>query len=190
MIGRIVVASLISAVLVFMWGFVFWVLSGMSMQLMSPLPTEPDVTAALRSKRTPSGMYVYPAPADTSNEAEQERWERQHEEGPVFQIAYRAEGGPAMPPSTFAKGLGHYLVVALLTSSLLAMSLGSLPTFGRRLGFVVLVSLIAAVWANGGDAIWWFHSPAYCLGNAGYTVGAGLLMGLVTAAIIKPPAQA
>ena len=35
------------------------------------------------------------------------------------------------------------------------------------------------------------HAPRYCLGNMAYTLGAGLLMALVTAAIIKQkPAEA
>ena len=189
MVGRIIIASLISAVLVFMWGFVFWGLSGATNALLSPLPAESDITAVLRSKRVPSGMYVYPMAVDGSNEEAMEDWTRQHEEGPILQLAYRAEGGPTMPPSMFAKGLALNFVVALLISILLAIAVKSLPSYGSRVGFVLLVSLATAIWANGGDAIWWFHSLKYCLGNAVYAVVAGLIMGLVTAAIIKPPIE-
>ena len=64
MVGRVVLASIISAVLMFIWGFVFWGMAGMAPRLLEPLPAELDVTAALRNVQAPSGMYVYPMPPD------------------------------------------------------------------------------------------------------------------------------
>lgn len=186
MVGRILTASVLSAVLMFMWGFFFWGLADMGSKLMEPLPAEEDVTAVLRSKRTPTGMYVYPMPVDPSQEDAHAEWERKHEEGPILQMAYRAEGGPVMSPAVMGKGLGHYFVVALLTSILLSLIVDRFPSYAGRVGFVLLVGLISAVWANGGDAVWWFHSLQYSLGNSAYTLGAALVMGLATAAIIKP----
>lgn len=186
MAGRIVLASVVSAILMFMWGFCFWGLSGVGSSLMEPLPAEDDVTAVFRSQRAPTGMYVYPMPVDPSQEGAHAEWERKHEEGPIMQVAYRAEGGPAMSPAVLGKGLAHYFVVALLTSILLAIAVGRLPSYASRVGFVLLVGLISAVWANGGDAIWWFHSLRYSLGNSAYTLGAALVMALASAAIIKP----
>jgi hypothetical protein len=189
MAGRVLLASIVAAVLMFAWGFVFWGLSGMSTKLAEPLPAELDVLAALRNSQAPSGMYVYPMPADPSDEEAQAEWENKHREGPLLQLAYRKEGGPPMPLSVFAQGLGHYFAVALLTSCLLALAAGGLPHFGGRLVFVLLVSLVAAIWTNVGDVVWWFHSPLYCLGNMAYTMGAGLVMGLVVAAIVRRPAE-
>ena len=94
-----------------------------------------------------------------------------------------------MTPAMFAQGLGFYFAVALLTSCLLALAARGLPHFGSRLVFVLLVSLVAAIWTNVGDVVWWFHSPRYCLGNMAYTMGAGLVMGLVVAAIVRRPAE-
>lgn len=189
MVGRVLLASILAAVLMFAWGFVFWGLSGVSEKLLTPLPAELDVLASLRNSQAPSGMYVYPMPADPSDEEAQTEWENKHREGPLLQLAYRKEGGPPMPPSMFAQGLAHYFAVALLTSSLLALAAGGLPHFGGRLVFVLLVSLVSAIWANVGDVVWWFHSPNYCLGNMAYTMGAGLVMGLVLAAIVRRPAE-
>ncbi|MGI9430348.1 MAG: hypothetical protein ACR2NM_16925, partial [Bythopirellula sp.] len=92
---------------------------------------------------------------------------------------------PPMPPAKFAQGLGHYFAVALLAGCLLAMASRGLPSFGSRVMFVLLLTLIAAVWGNVGDAVWWFHSRDYCLGNMAYSLGAGLAMALVMAAIVK-----
>ncbi len=189
MVGRVLLASIVAAVLMFAWGFVYWGLCCMGTKLAAPLPAELDVLAALRNSQAPSGMYVYPLPADPSDEEAQTEWENKFQEGPLLQLAYRKEGGPPMTPSMFAQGLGLNFAVALLTGCLLALAARGLPHFGGRLVFVLLVSLVAAIWTNVGDVVWWFHSPRYCLGSMAYTMGAGLLMGLVVAAIVRRPAE-
>jgi hypothetical protein len=190
MAGRVLLASVLAAGLMFAWGYVFWGLFPASSYLLEPLPAELDVLAALRNAQAPSGMYVYPAmPADSGDQEAAAEFERQHQEGPLLQLAYRREGGPPMPPSIFAQGFGHYFAAALLTSCLLALAARGLPHFGGRLVFVLLASLVAAIWGNVGDVVWWFHSPRYCVGNMIYTLGAGLVMGLVLAAVVRRPAE-
>jgi hypothetical protein len=189
MAGRVLLASVLAAVLMFVWGFVFWGLLGVGAQMMQPLPAELDLLAALRNVQASSGMYAYPMPPDSKDEAAMAEFERKHQEGPLLQLAYRQDGGPPMPPSIFVQGLGHYFAVALLTSCLLALAARGLPRFGGRLVFVLLVSLVAAIWGNVGDVVWFFHSPRYCIGNMAYTLGAGLVMGLVLAALVKRPAE-
>jgi len=185
MAGRVLLASLLSAVLMFVWGFLFWGVLNFGGRFMQPLPAELDVLASLRQSGAPSGMYVYPMPADMSKEGAAEEFDAKHLEGPILQMAYQAEGTKPMLPSKFAQGLGHYFAVALLTSCLLALAARGLPSFAGRAMFVLLLSLLAAVWSNVGDAIWWFHSREYCLGNMAYTMGAGLAMALVMAAIVR-----
>lgn len=185
MAGRVLVAAVLSAVLMFVWGFLFWGVLDVGSKLMKPLPAELDVLASLRKAGTASGMYVYPMPVDPSDELANEVYSAKHLEGPILQLAYQAEGGPVMPPLMFAQGIGHYFAVALLTGCLLALAARGLPSFGSRVLFVLLLSLIAAVWGNVGDAVWWFHSREYCLGNMAFTMGAGLAMALVMAAIVR-----
>ena len=185
MASRVLLAAVLSAVLMFVWGFVFWGVLNFGGKLMRPLPEELDILAVLRKSNAESGMYIYPMPPNTTEEDAHEVFAAKHNEGPLLQMAYQAEGGPPMPPMKFAQGLGHYFAVALLTGCLLALVSRGLPSYGNRVIFVLLVSLTAAVWGNLGDAIWWLHSREYCLGNMAYTMGAGLAMALVTAAIVK-----
>lgn len=189
MAGRVLVASIVAAVLMFAWGFVFWGLSGIDKQVLAPLPAEMDVLAVLRNSQAPSGMYLYPMHDNSAVEQAQAEWETKHQEGPLLQLAYRKEGGPPMPPSIFAQSFAHYFAVALLVGCLLALAARGLPRFGGRLVFVLLVSLVAAIWSNVGDVVWWFHSPRYCLANMAYTMGAGLVMGLVLAALVRRPTE-
>ena len=48
MAGRVLLAALLSAVLMFVWGFVFWGVLNIGGNLMQPLPEELDVLAVLR----------------------------------------------------------------------------------------------------------------------------------------------
>jgi hypothetical protein len=82
-------------------------------------------------------------------------------------------------------------VIALLSAVLLAMVVHTLPSYASRVGLLTLASLIAALWTNVGNAVWWGHTPAYASGQVVYTLVAGLLMALATAALVRPsPAAA
>lgn len=58
MAGRVFLAAALSAVLIFMWGFVYWGILDFSSSLMKPLPAELDILAALRVSGAESGMYL------------------------------------------------------------------------------------------------------------------------------------
>jgi hypothetical protein len=73
-----------------------------------------------------------------------------------------------------------------LAAAALAMVAPALPSYGQRAGLLILVSLIGALWTNVGNMIWWGHAPDYTAGQVAYHFVAGLLMALITAAIIKP----
>ena len=181
---RILLASFLSAIALFVWGFVYWGIFNAVGLIMAPLPAELDILAVMRSSQAESGMYIYPF-AEGPDKESQEKFMGQFEEGPILQMAYRKEGGPMMPATQYAKGLGHNFLVALLAASLVAIAGSRLSSFASRAGFVVLLSLFAAVWAHGGDVVWWFHSPLYFAGHTAYMVVGGLLMGLVIGAIVK-----
>lgn len=185
---RVVAAALLSAVLMFAWGFVFWVLLGGTNRLSEPLPGELDVLAVLRRENTPSGMYVYPAPPDNMNdELARAEAEKKMAAGPLLRLAFRREGKAGfMEPLDFAKAGAHYAVIGLLLATLTAIAAPALPSFGARVGFVLLAAALAAIWTNLGDVVWWHHSPTWAMGNMAYELMAGFLAGLVIAAIVKP----
>jgi hypothetical protein len=189
MVVRVLTASAISAVLMFAWGFLFWGVSGASQTLLSPLPEKSlnDMLAVLRRDALPPGMYVYPPPAsDMSDQAEADQFQQQHESGPLLQLVLK-RGGPVMPPSCFVAGIALNFAYALLGATLLAMAASSLNTYSRRLYFALLYAVAGAIWTNLGDVIWWFHPIRYGLGNVLYQLGAGVLMALVIASLVKLP---
>ena len=187
---RVFTAALLSAVLMFFWGFVYWgPVLNMTGKLMAPLPAEAelDVLAPLRSNKVADGMYAYPGPMkDMNDEKSVADWEAKIKEGPIVHMSYHAGGVSPMDPVMMAKGFAHGLVVALLAAILLAMVAHGLPAYTSRVGVLLLVALISAIWTNVAHVIWWFDTPRYAAGQIVYELVAGLLMALVTAAIIKP----
>jgi hypothetical protein len=189
---RVLAAAALSAVLMFFWGFVYWgPVLNMTAKLVAPLPAtaESDIVPVLRREQVTDGMYVYPGPLSTAGDkAAEEEWTKKINEGPVFHLAFRQRGMSPMDPKTFLAGFIHSFVIALLAGLLLAMVVHTLPSFASRVGLLMLVSLIAAIWTNVANVIWWLDTRDYCLGQMAYELGAGLLMALATAAIVRPPA--
>lgn len=193
MVPRILAAAVLSAVLMFCWGFVYWgPVFNMTARLMQKLPetTELDVLAPLRSSKVPSGMYVYPGPlSNTADQSAVDAWTERMEEGPIIHMSYRRDGVSPMDPRMFAQGLAHSFAISLLCGFLLATVVHGLPTYASRVGVLLLVAVIAAIWTNIGSAIWWGHPWSYAGGQILYEIGGGLLMALATAAIVRPPMQ-
>jgi hypothetical protein len=190
MIVRVFFAALIAAVLGFAWGFIFWGVLGAGSMIMAPLPQEATVKEALVNAGLASGVYVYPFPAKMDDEEDVRRAQEQHMKGPIMQIAYRPDGGPPMPPEQYVKGVVHYFAVALIAGALLAMARSSLPRYGSRVLFVLLLGLLATVWAHWADAIWFADPWPYTAGRGLESLVTALIMGLVLAAIIKPTTTA
>ena len=182
---KLVIGSLLAALALFFFGFIYWALSPMGHAAMKPTGNDAAVQAALRSVLTESGSYVVPG-----NEGTQEEMTALHEAGPLAVIHYKAEGGPVMPPSAFVRGLLHSFTCALLLGFFMKLGLRSLPTYRCRLGFSVLLGATCALFWDAGAHIWWMHSGAWSASAALYDVLAFTVLGSVMAALVKPAAAA
>jgi hypothetical protein len=188
---RIIAAALVSAVLMFLWGFLYWgPVINATARLNDVLPAEEElnILAPIRAARLPTGMYVYPGPLADMNDAEAKtEWDKKLSEGPVFHLAYQEQGASPMDPTMFAQGFAHNFVVALIAATLLALAVPALGGYTSRVGFLILLTLLGVMWTNPANVIWWFHTPEHALGHMLYEFVAGALMALATAAIIRAP---
>jgi len=181
-------AVVLAAVLLFVWGFVFWVVSPLSFLMYQALPNETPVVAALEGQDMPAGHYVYPgmkeaAPAD-AKKAEEE-WAEKHRKGPIFIVVYKPQGGEPMQPAVLGMGFGHNLVASAVAAWLLWLVSPALPTFASRWCFVCLLGVFVCVAIHPTNAIWFWHTPLHtgllCVFD---TVG-WVLAGLPLAALVK-----
>jgi hypothetical protein len=180
---RWVLGAVGAAVVMFLWGFVYWGLLPFGAASIHSLPNEDAVRAALRAGNLPTGVYYLPK-MGTDPAAEAHSLE-----GPIVKLYYRAEGGPPMSPARMGLGWLHGLVAALLAGYLLATVTGVMNTFPRRLAFVFALGLFGSFTMVLGDAIWWHHPLGFQLTQFGYHAVNWLLAGLVLAAVIKEPVR-
>lgn len=191
---RVVTASVLSAVVLFVWGFVYW---GMLAPVVSPwytfdAETDTEVIATLKQSFPESGVYMYPWLTAEAGKVEgaQEEFAKQHAEGPIVKIFYLKQGMSSSALVTMmVSGFVHMLITSIICCILLAVAEPSC-CYWARLGFVFGLGLFATVWIEGSNLVWWHYPANHIVFVGAYNLVAWLLAGLVIAAIVKKPVQA
>lgn len=186
---RLVIGALLSAVVLFVWGVLFWVVSPLRFGVLRPLPRDEEVIGLLDRILPHSGVYLSPFPDEDRftadpKEAREEFLRRQHQ-GPLVQITYRKGGADPTSPATLALGFGHLFVSSLLVGGLLLLTLPALPTYTSRMLFVFLAGVFAAVTVSLSPPLW-FHQPwDLPLFNALYHASGWFVASFVLAAVVR-----
>ncbi len=168
---RILVASLVAAIALFFFGFLWW---GLLMPAVQPASviTDQALVEKMSSSLNESAVYFYPDPAVEPGDAS----------GPMA-ILYFNIDLPDMG-KMMGMGFGHMFVTALLVTLFVASQ--KLSSFAARLKLVFGLGLFVALWADVGNMIWWRHPPQWTAFHVAYDVFSWLLAGAIIAAIIKP----
>lgn len=182
MAWRVVLASVLGAVIFMAWGFVFWAGGLAPETLFKPAPDEPAALAAIKERFPESGVYVLPSPARGMTDAD---FVARHGAGPIAQIFVQQAGAPADDPQLYAMGFLHSLLSAFLLSLVLAGAAAGLPSFGQRWFAVLLIALFAVLAQEGADVVWWRHDASYHLWTGAYGVAGWAFAGLPAAALIR-----
>jgi len=187
---RFILGALLSAVVLFVWGFIFWTQLPM-MDLMFPaLPNESSLDQALKDIPA-SGEYLFPewhAAKGKTDTPEGKIWDAKVRQGPVGRIIISKEGASPMDPKILVLGFVHFLIASVMAATLLTLALPGLPTYGTRLLFVTALGVFASVTLNLMDSVW-FHRPWLVpLVLTGNHIVGWFLAGLVLAGVIRPKA--
>jgi len=157
---RLLLGSLLAALVMFVWGFLFWAVPwpNPAVDTMSA-DAEAAVAEAIRAQVPETGTYVIPNPQTT----EAETFTARHQAGPVAMLFVQKDGFAPMRPGVFVGGFVHMLAVALLLGLIVRIAAPVAPTYGKRVLLVLLLGLTAALWSEVGEAIWWAHPWSYHL---------------------------
>jgi hypothetical protein len=171
---RVALASGLSAVVLFFFGFVWW---GMLMPVLQPADVITDSTLVdkMNASLNESGLYFYPTyvePVDANA-------------GPMATLYFNTSA-PSMP-MMMGMGFVHMLVSALLAS--IGLSFVSRRAFMERFALVFFLGLFVAVWADLGNMIWWRYPLAWTAFHFAYDVLSWLLAGLIIASIVRPDSE-
>ncbi|MCB1007661.1 MAG: hypothetical protein KDB94_02080 [Acidobacteria bacterium] len=176
-----ILGSLLAAIAMFVWGFVFWT-TPLGRSTMSHGIDNDRAQESLREIFPEDGVYFVP---DVVEGEAQETWIERHRRGPLATVFYRRAGADPMEPIVFLNGFLHMLITCVVIAWLLGKALPALPTYGARLGFVLLAGFAATFWGHAGDPIWFYNPWKYHLMAMTYDLGAWGLAGLVLARFVR-----
>ena len=184
-LGRMVVASLLSAVVIFLFGFVYWTMVPMPEwgNLNIPEMKLDDFNDAVKS--FDKGTYVTQQYTGEPPEIFQDRVESK----PVIVMSIDPDGAPMPDMMGMAEGLLHGWLSAFVVCVMLTMAAPGLSTFGARFCFVITAGVFGSMWCQIGDSIWWHRSCGSTTWLMVYDIVAWSLAAVVLAAMVnKTPA--
>jgi hypothetical protein len=189
--GMVLLGSLLSAIAMFLWGFVWWVALPLKFLVLKAMPEQETILDTLRALNLESGAYFIPFVDETKvtseNKAETMKlMMEKHKTGPLVQITYRKSGMDMAYPLTMVPGFVQMFVSSLLVGVLLWMGLAGLTSYGERLLFVFIVNVFATISIDLSAPLWFHHPWGLPLYNAGFHLSCGVLSGLILAALIAP----
>lgn len=176
---NLVIGSVVAAVALFFWGFLFWAVSPLPYRVMKPVSDMPALQQALRAALPESGVYLFPHPSQAS----EEEMGKKMAEGAFGRVIFVREG-TTMGGGTFGLGFLHYLVTTFLLAMLLRASGGG--TYGARLGIVTLAGLAAAIYVDFTKAIWMFDPWGAHVLDFVYDLSSFAIAGLILAKFVPP----
>lgn len=178
--SKILIGSLLSAVALMVYGFVFWA-TPVSNPGFGEGANIDALQTAISDAVPESGTYVIPNPYIE----DQDLFVAQHERGPVGILHIQKEGSPAMQPSVFIIGFIHNFVTAMILAILLQMAIPALPTYGGRVMFCTICGVFAAVWENFTGPIWFASPWAFYVVRSIYTIIGMTIVGAILAKFVR-----
>lgn len=185
---RILFAGVLGGIVMFIWGFVSHELLPIGEMGVKVLPNEDAVTSALQTNLGDNpGFYVFPAGGLTpgATRAEKEAAMKKAEE----QMASGAGGVLVYRPKrafNFPKRLGIEFATDVIASLLAAFLLAQtrISSFGGKVGFVLVVGLVAGFFGNTQYMNWFGFPKDYTAGVMTSQIAGFLLVGIVAALIL------
>ncbi len=181
---RILLAGLLAAITVHLWGFLSWAALPWHQATIHSLPNEDAVLAALRQHVNTAGVSRFPA--EPALESDWQAFTEKYQRGPVGMMMYWPQGSNPMSPQPFVGALLLNLIAATLAAWLLSLAAAGLKDYRRRVAFVALIGVFAALVSFLTLWNWRFIPTSYALVMAGELILTWTLAGLVLAWRIKP----
>lgn len=172
--------ALASAVM-YVFGFIYWGLNPLPYNAWKATANDFAAGQALMEHFPENGTYMVPGPHNAPDQLSE-----LYERGPVaFVHMLDRDGRPQVDTNVMALGMLLNLLVVLLLSIILDQISPALPTYGKRVRFIILAGIAASIMIDGGDVVWW-HIPIFWkLYQAVYNIVSWTLVGLVLAHFVE-----
>lgn len=173
---KYLLAPFLGALAMFIWGFIYYGVSGIPYQALQPAQ---EVGPALDKLFPASGTYVIPDPR-----TDEPAMSRQLASGPFATVHITKGGLKAMDPAVMISGFAlEFISCGLLVILLGLTRIGNYPD---RVIFVLVAGVLMAFFAHGGQAVWWHQDWNWQFRTMIHDVVAFLLAGAIIAGFVKP----
>ncbi len=185
---KVLLGTIVGAVVIFLVSFAWHEFTPFAEAGVRNLPHDDVLTAAMRLGISDPGWYMFPTmdPAKQNDPVEMKHYNEKFRRGPTGVLIYSPGGGDFNFPMLLAKQFLFGLLAALVMSSLLAMSAGSLAGYGQRVLFVALMALIPGLVTDLPYWSWYGFPGIYTVSHFAEIVVTWALTALALAAIVKP----
>jgi hypothetical protein len=185
---KILLAGFLGAVAMFIWTSIAHMALPLGEAGISEIPNEQAVLAAMRSSiAEKSGLYFFPGLGVGPNATRQEKNEA------MKQGAAKMASGPSGillynygRPFAFGKALTIEFITELVESILVVFLLAqtTIVSFARRVGFVLLAGILAAIATNVSYANWYGFPCVYTVSYMFTQIIGFLCVGIVAALVL------
>ena len=190
MAKRVVIGGILGGLTMFVWLFVAHEFLTLGEMGVAEIPNEAPVLSAMQSSIPKAGLYLFPGMGLGSNPTMQQRnaampaYMKKYEQTPHGILIYNPPSGPFDFGKLLGREFGLNVLEGLLAAWLLAYAAAG-KGYVARVGFVILVGILAAVTTN--VEYWnWYEFPSnYVAGYIATQIIGFALVGLVVAAIVK-----
>jgi hypothetical protein len=181
MAKRILLAGVLGGFALFMWGGLSHMVLGLGAVGIQNLPQQQPVMDALKASTPQPGFYFFPQ-VDASGKVQPEK-----AGGPYGIMIYHTSGAGAPMTGQLLNECLLNIVLALLAAWLLSLASG-LTGYIARVGFVTVVGLAVGLMTHVQYWNWYGFPLSYTVASVAIAVIGFLIVGLIAAAIVKPPA--
>jgi hypothetical protein len=181
MAKRILLAGVLGGFALFMWGGLSHMVLGLGAVGIQNLPQQQPVMDALKATVPQPGFYFFPQ-VDASGKVQPEK-----AGGPYGIMIYHTSGAGAPMAAQLINECLLNIVLALLAAWLLSLASG-LSGYIARAGFVTVVGLAVGLMTHVQYWNWYGFPLSYTIASVAITVIGFLIVGLIAAAFVKPPA--
>ena len=147
---RMTLGVLLATVVLYLFGFAYWGASGLPYQVWNETADDRAAGQALKEHFPESGVYFIPAMGNPPEERT-----KLYDAGPTGFVILDVDGRPEFDPGIMIMGFLLNGVVMVLFAIVLWMTRRAAPEYGDRLKLVIVVSALAVLMINFGDAVWW-----------------------------------
>ncbi len=186
---RILLAGIFGAIAMFVWTSIAHIATPLGMVGFREIPNEAAVLSAMQGSMGASqGLYLFPGtglgPDATSAQRSEamKTYQQVLDKNPSGILIYKPAGQKMMEPGQLIAEFGFEFLETLLLAVLLSMT--ALSTLGSRLGFAVVVGLLAAVTTNLSYWNWYGFPTTYTMATMFTEVMKYIVAGIVVALLM------